>query len=501
MDDSQPIDLTLVLRRRAEIPDSLVQGPQTISREELAERYGADPADVEMIRRTAQEHGLQVTEVDQGSRRIKISGPLSRIRTVVDPGSLEMVESQHPDDGALVAHRQREGELQILADWQDAVVAVLGMDDRPQAKPHLHRLKPAAARRSYTPVELGRIYKFPPNTDGSGHHLAIIELDGGFTQADLDAYFSGLGIATPSVTAVGVNGAANRPNGDPNSADGEVLLDIEVAGGLAPGAKQVVYFAHNTLRGFADALSAAVHATPTPTAVSISWGANEERWTKQGRKAFDAALADAAALGVTVCAAAGDNGSGDGEPDGQPHADYPASSPGTLACGGTHLDADPKSGTIKLERVWNNGPESASGGGVSKFYAQPVWQHGVGVPNGTPGKQHLGLPDVAAVADPTTGYEVLVDGERLVFGGTSAVAPLWAALACRLSQSLGRPLGLMQPQLYDGATAGTSPVGFRDITQGDIGAFTAGPGWDACTGLGVPDGTALLERLKTVSPA
>ncbi|WP_344626773.1 S53 family peptidase [Kitasatospora arboriphila] len=500
VDESQPIDITLVLRRRAEIPEDLINGPATISRQELAERYGADPADIDLVRRTAEEHGLHVLEADQATRRIKLRGTLAQLRHVADPQSLDLVQSLDPATREMVEHRQREGDLRIPAHWQDVVVAVLGMDDRPQARPHIHRLKPAAAHRSYTPVELGKIYRFPPNTDGSGQTLAILELGGGYTQDDLDTYFSDLGITpTPSVTAVGVGEGSNNPEGNPDGVDGEVLLDIEVAGALAPRARQVVYFAPNTDQGFADALSAAVHATPTPTAVSNSWGLNEELWTEQGRAVFDEVLADAAALGVTVCVAAGDNGSSDGESDGLPHTDYPASSSRTLACGGTYLEADPATGNVTLERVWNNGPKSASGGGISKFYKQPPWQANVGVPNGSHPTPLRGVPDVAATADPRSGYRVLVDGQPMVIGGTSAVAPLWAALACRLSEALGRPLGLLQPLLYDGATAGHSPSGFRDITQGDIGAFKAGPGWDACTGLGVPDGTELLERLRTIS--
>jgi len=496
--ESETIDLTLVLRRRAEIPDDLIEGPQTITPQQLAERYGADPTDVDMVRRTAEQHGLEVTDVDQASRRVKIRGTLAEIRSVVDPSSLDRVESPSPMTGELVEHRQREGELKILPEWQGSVVAVLGMDDRPQARPHLRSLRPAAARTVYTPVELGRIYRFPAGTDGSGHTVGVLELGGGYTDAELAEYFTSLGISpTPSVTAVGVNGGRNHPTGDPDGPDGEVLLDIEVLGALAPRAKQRVYFARNTLRDFADALAAAVHATPTPTAVSVSWGLMEEHWTAQGRAAFDDALADAAALGVTVCVAAGDNGSSDGEPDGRPHADYPASSPRALACGGTRLDADPATGKVRSERVWNNGNGSASGGGVSRLYAQPVWQSGVGVPNGAAHGRRRGLPDVAGDADPATGYRVLVDGEQMVIGGTSAVAPLWAALTVRLSEALGRPLGLLQPLLYDGATAGHSPAGFRDITQGDIGDFQAAAGWDACTGLGVPDGTALLDRLRT----
>ena len=173
------------------------------------------------------------------------------------------------------------------------------------------RCRRATRRRSWP-----RSTRSPTDADGSGQTIAIIELGGGFDQADLDAYFSGLGITGPTVTAVGVDGATNVPGGDPNGADGEVLLDIEVAGALAPGADQVVYFAPNTDAGFLDAVSQAAHADPTPVAISISWGQSEDSWTAQARTAMDDAMADAAALGVTVTAAAGDDGSTDRATDG-----------------------------------------------------------------------------------------------------------------------------------------------------------------------------------------
>jgi kumamolisin len=284
---------------------------------------------------------------------------------------------------------------------------------------------------------------------------------------------------------------------DPQGADGEVLLDIEVAGAAAPGASQVVYFAPNSDRGFVDAVTTAVHASPTPTVVSISWGQSEDSWTGQARAALDQAFADAAALGVTVTAAAGDNGSGDRVADGKAHTDFPASSPHVLACGGTSLRLD-SAGAIASETVWNDGSGGgATGGGVSDVFALPAWQKSAGVPHaaGT-AKTGRGVPDVAGNADPETGYQVRVDGKDTVVGGTSAVAPLWAALICRLAQSTGQSFGLMQSLLYAGVTAGNTPAGFRCIETGNNGAYRACAGWSPCTGLGVPDGPALLARLK-----
>jgi kumamolisin len=497
--DSTPIEATLVLRRRAELPYVLVEGPGTVSRAELAERYGADPADVELVRTVLSRHGIRVPHVHHGSRRVGVAGTAGELGAVFGT-RLSMALSPDPTSGAPVEHRAREGALQLPAELDGVVVAVLGLDTRPQARAHL-RVAPrpsaaAAQPTSYTPLQLGEVYRFPAGTDGSGQTLAIIELGGGFSATDLDTYFGSLGVTPPSTTAVSVDGGANVAGKDPQGADGEVLLDIEVAGSLAPGAAQVVYFSPNTDQGFIDAVSTAVHAEPTPTALSISWGGPENTWTAQAMTAFDAALADAAALGVTVCVAAGDNGSSDGASGSKPHTDFPASSPHALACGGTSLQADAGTGTVQSETVWNDGTQGgATGGGVSAQFPLPSWQATAGVPKHGH-KTGRGVPDVAADADPETGYQVYVDGQAMVIGGTSAVAPLWAALTCRLAQSLGRPLGLLQPLLYASVTPGHTAPGFRDITSGSNGAYSAGPGWDACTGLGSPEGTALLAALQ-----
>src|SRR6185437_14205794 len=267
--------------------------------------------------------------------------------------SVSLVRSPHPLSPDGVVHRYRTGQLNLPNALSGVVTAVLGIDNRPQARAYFRFAPAAAPATSYSAVQVGAAYDFPTQYDGSGQTLAIIELGGGYAQSDLDTYFGGLGLSTPSVTAVPVDGGSNSPTGDPNSADGEVLLDIEVAGALAPGAAQVVYFAPNTDQGFVDAVTAAAHATPTPAAISISWGGPEDSWTAQARDALDQACADAIALGATVLAASGDN-----ETDGAPHCDFPASSPHVLGCGGTRL-ALTGSGTISAETVWNDG---ASGG-------------------------------------------------------------------------------------------------------------------------------------------
>ena len=488
------VEATLVLRRRAELDDATLGS--FLSRPELAVAHGADPADVALVVSTLTELGVEVLSTDAASRRVRVAGTAALLGRVFGT-SLEGVTSRDAA-GDEVSHRHRTGGLSVPAALDGVVTAVLGLDDRPQASPRFRTA--ASSTTSYTSLQLGTVYRFPEGTDGHGQTLAIIELGGGFAQSELDTYFAALGITGPLVRAVGVDGAVNQAGADPNGADGEVLLDIEVAGALAPQSSLVVYFAPNTDAGFLDAISVAAHASPTPAAISISWGQSEDAWTEQARTAFDEALADAAALGVTVTAAAGDDGSTDRAADGKSHVDFPASSPHALACGGTRLVADPTTGAVTSETVWNDGVgRGATGGGVSEAFALPGWQTTVGVPSpaGTAGR---GVPDVAGVADPQTGYQVRVDGKDLVIGGTSAVAPLWAALVARLAQATGHRFGLPQPALYDAVTAGDVPPGFRDVTSGSNGAYSAGKGWDPCTGLGVPDGTALLAALRAGKP-
>jgi kumamolisin len=518
LDDNQVITVTVMLRRRAELPSELVTGPATVTTAELGDSYGADPADAALVAEVLGRYGLTVTDQQLASRRLKVTGTIGAMSQAFGT-TLSVVFSPRPDGSGNVAHRARTGGLSVPTELSGIITAVLGLDNRPAARPHFRRLRPdqaygrkasgrlaappaagaAAAPVPLTAPQVADFYNFPANTDGTGQTVAIVELGGGYNVTDLSTYFEGLGLAIPSVTAVGVDGGANAPGG---SADGEVELDIEVVGAIAPKAAQVVYFAPNTDQGFIDAISDAAHATPTPIAVSISWGQSEDQWSDQSRTAMDQAMADAAALGVTVTVAAGDNGSSDtvGTTTGV-HVDYPASSPNALACGGTTLAGDTSTYKITSEVVWNElaSSEGATGGGVSDLYPVPSWQASAGVPVSAAGGSAgagRGVPDVAGNADPVSGYLVVVDGQQQPVGGTSAVAPLWAGLIARLAQATGKRFGLLQPLIYAGAAAGVGQAGFNDITQGSNGAYTAGPGWDPCTGLGSPDGAALLTVLS-----
>jgi kumamolisin len=488
LDPTTQIDVTVVLRRRAEPPASAFAGPP-LDRDELAARYGADPADLDAVTAALTAAGAEVLSASAATRLVRVRGSAGTLTSTFG-AEFESVPVDRPGTRAWT------GGLSLAAELSGPVVGVLGLDDRPQAAARYRVARAETSAVSYTPLQLAAAYGLP-DANGSGQTLAIIELGGGFGTDDLTSYFGGLGVAAPTVTAVGVDGATNVAGKDPNGADGEVLLDIEVAGAIAPSATLLVYFAPNTDAGFVDAITQAAHATPAPTAMSISWGQSEDQWTEQARTAMDNAIADAALLGVTVTAAAGDSGSTDNETQGAPHCDFPASSPHALGCGGTSLQLD-SSGAVASETVWNDGGTGgATGGGISAVFPVPDWQANAGIPARSGGSTRgRGVPDVAAVADPQTGYQVLVDGTATVIGGTSAVAPLWAALVCRLAQLAGRPLGLLQPAIYAGAAPGAAAPGFRDITEGTNGTYSAGAGWDACTGLGVPAGADLLGVLR-----
>jgi kumamolisin len=488
-DPAQTAAVTVYLRRRAPLPPA---GSVLLTREELRERYGADPADVHAVRTELERLGLRVLDADAGSRRIKVEGTVGELSEVF---GAELSRARVPEQGEF---RYRTGELTLPEPIREATVAVLGLDTRQQARAHfrLHKHRKHHAEKSaavsYTPLQVGAAYQFPAGYDGTGQTVALIELGGGYDESTLTQYFQSIGVTAPTVTAVPVDGGSNSPTGSADGPDGEVQLDIEVVGALAPGAAISVYFTANTNQGFADAITDAGHATPTPTAISISWGGPESSWDAQSAQVMDEAAADAVALGVTVLAAAGDSGSSDGSTDGSVQCDFPASSPHVLACGGTSLSLD-SSGAIAEETVWNDGSAGgATGGGVSTLYPVPAWQADAGVPaNAGSGAAGRGVPDVAGNADPETGYQVLVDGSSTVVGGTSAVAPLWAALVARLAQQTGTKLGLLQTVLYGGVKAGVAQPGFQDVTSGSNGSYSAGPGWDACTGLGSPDGATL----------
>jgi len=504
---SEIVDVTIRLRSRAgkkPIVDANeftkpIKERTILSRKEFERLHGADPDSIARVESFAREHKLTVKETSPARRTVILSGTVTAMNRAF---GVELKQYEYPNGN----YRGRTGAVQLPTALQGVVEGVFGLDNRPQAKPHFRRrrglrgARAAAVSLSYTPIQVATLYNFPAAVDGSGECIGLIELGGGYNPPDLSNYWSQLNLTeTPTVSAVSVGNGSNNPTGDPNGPDGEVMLDIEVSGSIAPGAKIVVYFAENTDAGFLNAITTAVHdSTNNPSVISISWGGPEASWTQQALTSMDEACQAAAAIGVTICVAAGDDGSTDGVTDGLNHVDFPASSPNVLGCGGTELVASGT--TITSETVWNElaNNEGATGGGISDVFPLPTWQNGANVPPSANPNHNIGrgVPDVAGDADPNTGYVTLVDGQPDVIGGTSAVAPLWAGLIALINESIGKPVGFINPLLYQ------NPNGdFNSITSGNNGAYSAGPGWNPCAGLGSPIGVQVAVALGAPAQA
>ena len=494
--EGERVRITVILRRRGEAPvTSQGHVRERVTSGEFARKFGADSSDIQVVEEFARHAQLTIVERSEAKRRVVVEGTLEALTKAFGAKlACYQVDTQGP------VFRARTGSLTVPEELHGVVIAVLGLDSRQVAKAHFRKRTATRVSTSYTPPQVAALYNFPTGVNGTGQTVGIVELGGGYSTTDLQTYFSGLGLNTPSVTAVSVDGGTNSPG---SQADGEVMLDIEVIGAIANGAKIAVYFAPNTDQGFIDAITDAVHDTTNkPSVISISWGGPEDSWTPQSRTALDAALQDAAALGVTVTVASGDNGSTDGVGDGKLHVDFPASSAYALACGGTTLNGSGT--TISSEVVWNEtgNNEGATGGGVSTVFSVPSYQLTAHVPvQPETNFAGRGIPDVAGNADPATGYQVRVDGQNQVIGGTSAVAPLWAALLALVNQQLGSPVGYVNAKLYSAAMAGLRDITTGNNDDGGLGYYSASTGWDPCTGLGTPNGAALLSLLTNSTSA
>lgn len=494
-------EVTIRLRRKPGVGNPTVGGVP-LTREEFRTTYGADPADIEKVEDFANEHGLDVVQSSIAQRSVRLSGTVKAMQAAfgVKLRAYRTTKTKQK-------FRGRTGTISVPKELASIVEGVFGLDNRPQAQPHFRIRTPkrgfqprADAAKPMTPPQVAKLYNFPADLDGSGQCIAIIELGGGFRTKDLTTYFKNLGIKKPRVAAVSVGGAHNEPDGPSKDANGEVMLDIEVAGGVAPGAKIAVYFAPNTDDGFLAAVNAAIHDNiRNPSVISISWGSSEANWTDQAKKDMDSACADGATMGITVTVSAGDHGAPDTDDPAETRAnvDFPASSSNVLACGGTRLIGD--STGITSETVWNDHDGWATGGGVSEFFTLPPYQKSAGVPKSINpgGKVGRGVPDVCGNADSDTGFIIRVDGSNQVIGGTSAVSPLWAGLIAVLNSGRPQPVGFITPKLY---ALKSSAGALRDITDGDNGVnnvtgYKAKTGWDACTGLGSPHGSNLLTAL------
>jgi kumamolisin len=502
-----------------------------LTHEQLAEQHGASKEDLDKVEAFAQQHDLFVVHRSAAARTIQLRGKLSDLRAAYHAD----VGMYHHSTGT---YRGRQGEIAVPQELQSIITGVFGFDTRPKHRAAASgRRSPQSRRKASGPsganhkaasgkdggravaasgsggqngvasTEFASRYNFPTQfngtkLDGTGQTIAIIELGGGYRTSDLKVFFNEIGVPMPAVASISVDSAADQPT-TPDSADGEVMLDIEVAGAVAPNAKFAIYFApNNGDKGFIDAISAAVHDTERkPNVISISWGGPEDPTDQMSNNEYHDLFAAAGALGITVCIATGDHGTADLDAahwDHKIHVDHPACDDLVLACGGTQIENG-------SDVVWNDhtpfdpniagGGGWASGGGISAAFGVPSYQTAankvVSIDDGKPGR---GIPDIAMSA---TGYFTRVDNQERASSGTSAVAPLMAALVALLNEAKQKNVGFLNPFLYSNVAKGV----VHEVTSGtnaitnSVKGYDAGPGWDPCSGLGTPDGTAMLTNL------
>jgi kumamolisin len=335
------------------------------------------------------------------------------------------------------------------------------------------------------PTEVASLYGITEQMDAKGQCVGILALAGGYLPSDLSAATADMGRQLPLVVDYGVNGGANNFGGGDHLADAELALDLQIIAALVPSARIVVYFG--------PIHQAVTDDVNRPKVLSISWGSAEKFWSNSIRNDVNSALADASKAKVTVVAAAGDQLATDGLLDGNAHVLFPASSPYVLACGGTQLELASDGTTLLDEKVWNDGL-TGTGGGISDVFEVPSYQQNIALPRSVKdGGLRRGVPDVAAAAGQTPGYRIILNGKPIVKNGTSAATPVWASLIAMVNARRGQPIGLVQPILYG------NPLLCRSILKGnnrvDGVGYDAGPGWNPCTGLGVPNGMATIDAL------
>jgi kumamolisin len=440
------------------------------ARADIHSQTASDPQDVEALRRYCAKFKIEILE--------------THWRSVVLHGTLKDLTKAF---GATVAihettdkrrFRHRSESLHAPPEIAALLTGVFGLHEWPRSRaigPLHGQTIPLSAQ------DVAARYQFP-DADGSGQTVAILQLRGVFKADDFSRSMQAQAVA-PKLPFTKRVDNAELAHEIETEKDIESAIDTQVAGALAPGAQLIIYAAPDSERGVLDAIRTAIFDRDyNPSVLSISFGFPEQLWTPAALTILDELFTAAALIGVSVFCASGDNGA-ETDYDGSPHVLAPASSPFAHACGGTEIVSGSDTTT---ESAWEK-----SGGGFSERFEVPAWQSvassAASAYHAKPGR---GVPDFAAQVRP--GYTVFFDGQRFAMGGTSAVAPAWSALAARINQKLGCPIGFFAPLLYRGAAGKL----FRDVTAGGNETFHAAAGWDPCTGLGVPIGPAIERALR-----
>ena len=477
-----------VRRRPGSAVDFAELSKRVTLKELKAERARILKRPIERIRRFAKRHGMSVKAVDVLGRCVYLRATAAKVERVFSTRLLwfdDVGERRH------YPHRAPRLPRQLA----DIARTVIGLDTR---KPRLSRLRQnaiAGGTAGLFPSEIADLYGIRTAGRGAGQCIAIIEPSGGYAREDVAKACDAMKVPVPKIVDIKVGDGRNAPGANPK-ADMEVALDIQVVAGVAPEARIAVYFAELSEPGLVAAVSKAVYSrTARPNVIVITWGQPEARWPPESREAMDAVLQDAFRLGITVVTTAGDDLAWEHVDPNQVCVNYPASSPYVLGCGGTQIALDATGTAIVDEVVWNENGRRGTGGGISQFYMVPPFQSGARLPGSlNDGKPGRGVPDVAAAAAAFNGYRIFLNGAEVVASGTSAVAPLWAALIALVNAERGKALGFVNSRLYQAPDLLKPIISGNNIDAETGLGYAAGPdpGWNACTGLGSPKGAAII---------
>jgi kumamolisin len=524
--------------------------------DELVHLHGATAEDLQKVEAFAQKHRLHVVESSAARRSVVLSGALANFREAFQ---VNFVHFHSPRgeyrsyQGPLLVADELRGIIKTVLGFDER--PLLRTQSNPAPAPILSTAEPrhvaqiydfpanaSAHHQTIGIFEFGGgfnhsdVVAYLAKRGTSNPKITVVEVDGqknsptdsvsirNFVKAAESMGFgapdgpprspaanpgpvatarSASASAGPAGRANAGAGSAAAPARTPSNLEEvwwtmETTMNVELIGALATGASLVVYFAPDTPQGKYDMLMTALtDSKNAPSVISCSWGDYESNLSPELMQVLDEACQLAALKGVTLCYASGDFGDGSSENQGKTEVMFPASSPHVLGCGGTQLNIN--SSPIE-ESAWDQslgGTVLQSGGGVSGFFSnEPDWQVSARVTQKT-GRKGRGVPDVAAKADFSPGYSMLINQvEAPLGGGTSAAAPLWAGLVAVMNEALGTPVGFLNPLLYTQEFR----AAFREIVDGKIGVNRASLGWDACTGWGSPKGSKLLAALGGKKP-
>ncbi len=471
---------------------------------EFAAKFGPPPSEVAAVESWL--HGRGIASTSASGFAIKVRAPASRIAAAL---STSFRRYRSPSGTTGYVAQQDPLVPQPLAGGQ--IAAIIGLNTvaafHPQfapvpssraagtgaAQPHADGVTPCAAAENeagsafYTLDSLGADYGvgalISDGQTGARETIGLYEL-GSSSTSDVSTYASCLGLANP-VSVDSIDGGGGAVGG---SGTAEADADVEQAATQAPGASIISYEGPNTAIGAYDIWNAIVSADAAQV-VSTSWGLCEPLTQSAGElSTIPPLLEQAASQGQTILTASGDSGSEDCYPDNstltESEVDYPSSDPWVTAVGGTDL--------------MGPGDESAwldSGGGISRYFADPSWQPvdwdwaSAGNPCGVNCRE---VPDLSANAG--VGMVTFENGAWSIVGGTSLAAPFIAGLVADRNNGCTSPTADLAPTLYLAASQGLYGTGLTDITSGENDAtgtngglyYPATAGYDPVTGLGSP---------------